>query len=330
MFICLFPLDCCAGLGGEVEEDAVDAVYLVGDAVGDVLQQREGNVFDGRGHRIGGVDSTQDHRIGKGALAVLDADGLEVRYDGEVLPDLALEVVLCELFTEDRVGLADAFKTVAGDRAEAAYAQSRTGERLAEYHVIRQSERLADYANLVLKEELNRLDQLELQVFGKTADVVVRLDAVSALKDIGINGALTEEGDAVELAGFFFKYPDELGADDLALGLGIGNAGEPIEEAVDCVDINEVGVHLIAEHLDDLLGLAFAKQTVIDVDTDELLADRLDQQRRDDGAVNAAGEGEQYLFVADLGTKFRDLLVDKRLSQLRGGDSLHRFGSYIS
>ena len=33
----LLPLDGGAGLGGEVEEDAVDALYLVGDAGGDVL-----------------------------------------------------------------------------------------------------------------------------------------------------------------------------------------------------------------------------------------------------------------------------------------------------
>lgn len=41
------------------------------------------------------------------------------------------------------------------------------------------------------------------------------------------------------------------------------------------------------------------------MDADELLADRLDEQRRDDGAVDAAGQGEQDIFIADLGREAR-------------------------
>ena len=326
----LLPLDRRDGLGGEVEEDAVDAVYLVGDTFGDVLQKLEGDVLDGGGHRVGGVDSAQDDGPCKGAFAVLDADALEIGNDGEVLPYSALESVLRELFAQDRVRLADAFETVAGDRAEAAYAQSGTGERLTEYHIIGQTQRLADDSYFVLEQQLDRLDQLELQILGQTADVVVRLDAVCGLEDVGVDGALSEEGDVVELAGFFFKYADELGADDLAFCLGIGDACELIEEAVDSVDVDEVGVHLIAENLDDLFGLALTEKSVVDMDADELLTDRLDQKRRDDRAVNAAGEREQNLFVADLRTEFCDLFVDKRLREFRGGDSFHCFGSYIS
>ena len=309
----LFPLDRRAGLGGEIEEHAVDAVYLVGDAVGDVLKERERNVLYGGGHRVGGVDRAENDGISKGALAVFHADGLEVRNDGEILPNLALKTVFRELLAEDRVGLADAFKTVAGDRAEAADAQSGAGERLTEYHVVGQAQRLADDAYFVLEKELDRLDQLKLQVLRQTADVVVRLDAVG-LKDVGVDGALTEELDAVQFAGFFLKYADEFRADDLALLFGVGDARQLVEEAVYRVDIDEVRVHLVAEHLDDLLGLTLAEQSVVDVDTDELFADRLDQQRRDDRAVYAAGQRQQDFFVADLRAQFLYLLVDERLS----------------
>ena len=76
----------------------------------------------------------------------------------------------------------------------------------------------------------------------------------------------------------------------MALLLGIGHARELVEEAVDRVHIDEVRVHLIAEHLDDLLGLALSEQSVIDVNGDQLLADCLDQERGYDRGINASGQ----------------------------------------
>ena len=113
----LFPLNGGAGLGGEVVEDAVDVVDLGGDALGDVLEKGERDVFYGGGHSVGGIDRADDDGIGKGTLAVLDADGFEIGYRGEVLPNLALKTVFREFFAEDRVALAHSFQTVAGDSA---------------------------------------------------------------------------------------------------------------------------------------------------------------------------------------------------------------------
>ena len=104
---------------------------------------------------------------------------------------------------------------------------------------------------------------------------------------------------------------DEFGADDLALLLGVGDAGELAEEAVGGVDVDEVGAELLAEDADDLLGLALAEEAVVDVDTGELLADGADEEGRDDGAVDAAGEGEEHLLVADLGADGLDLVGDE-------------------
>ena len=325
----LFPLDGGAGLRGQVEEDAVHALDLARDAVRDMLQQGEGDVLDGGGHGVPGVDGAQDDGPALGALAVRDADGLEVRNSGEVLPHLALQAVLRELFAQDGVRFAHSFEAVAGDRAQTSYAQTRTRERLTEDHAVGQTQRLAHDSDLVLEQQLDGLDQLELQILGQTAHVVVRLDAVG-FEDIGIDGALCEELDAVELARFFLKDADELGADDLALLFGLGDAGELVEEAVDRVDIDEVRVHPVAEHLDDLLGLALAEQSVVNVDADELLADSLDQQGGDDRAVHAAGEGEENFLIADLSAELLDLLVDERLRERRGGDAFHGFGSDIS
>ena len=98
------------------------------------------------------------------------------------------------------------------------------------------------------------------------------------LYDVGIDGALCEEADALELAGLLFEDADELGTDDLALLLGVGNAGELVEEAVGGVDIHQVGFHLVAEDAHHLLGLTLAQQAVVDVDRHQLPSYGLDQQ----------------------------------------------------
>ena len=106
---------------------------------------------------------------------------------------------------------------------------------------------------------------------------MVGLHAVG-LEDVGVDGTLGEEGNLVaHLAGLLFEHADELGADDLALGLGLGHAVEQGQEAIRGVNVNEVGVELVAEHIDDLLGLALAHEAVVHVHADELLADGLDE-----------------------------------------------------
>ena len=157
---------------------------------------------------------------------------------------------------------------------------------------------------------------------------MVRLDG-TAFQDIGIDGALRQELDVVLLAGFFFKHTDELGADDLALLLRIGNTGQFVQETVHGIHIDQVGVHLVAEDLDYLLRFAFAKQTVIDMNADQLLADGLDQQGRDDRAVHTAGQGEQDFLVANLLLDRGDLFRDKGFRQLGRGNPFHVLGALV-
>ena len=93
--------------------------------------------------------------------------------------------------------------------------------------------------HLVLEERAQRLDELELQVFGQAADVVVTLDVgrtltATGLDDVGIERALHQELDLAgltdHLASSRLEGPNELSADDLALLLRIGHASERGEE----------------------------------------------------------------------------------------------------
>ena len=310
-FRALFPLNGRGRLGAEVVEDAADAGDLGLHAARNGLEKLPVKTGNARGHGVGGVHSADDDRPELGALAVHDAGGADVGDDREVLPDLRVHAGLCELLAEDGVGLTHGGETVAGDRADAPDAEAGAGERLTPHHAVRQTERLADLTDLVLEEVLHRLNKLKAELFGQTADVVVGLDALVALDDVGVDRALAEEVDALELGGLFFKDVDELLADDLALALGLRNARELIEEAVGRVHVGEIGAQLFAEDLDDLLALALAHETVVHMHAVELIADGTEQQRRHNGAVHAAGQGQKHLAVADLLTDERDLLFDE-------------------
>ena len=307
----LFVLDRCGGLGSEIIEDAVDTRDLGDNSLHQVVDQLCGQVLNSDFHNVGGVDGADDAGPVKGAFAVLDAGGLEIRNDGEVLPYLALEAVLCKLLAENGVGLADCFETVAGDSAGAADAQAGAGEGLTVNHACGKTEGSADFADLVLEEGQDGLYQLELQILRKAACVVVRLDTCLALKNVGPDGALCQELNAVKLSGFLSEDFDELAADDVSLLLGIGDACQLVQETIGRIHVDEVGVHLIAEDFDDLLGLSLAEQSVVDMYTNEILADCLDQEGCDDGGIYTAGERQENLLVSDLLFDLFNLLINE-------------------
>src|SRR5690606_11973263 len=101
----------------------------------------------------------------------------------------------------------------------------------------------------VLEQESEWFDELELEVFGQSANVVVALDvrratAAAGFDDVRVKGALNEEFNLLACGGLIakdlgdsaFKGPDELAADDLALGFRVGDAVEEAEERLLRVD----------------------------------------------------------------------------------------------
>ena len=76
----------------------------------------------------------------------------------------------------------------------------------------------------------------------------------------------------------------------LRFGLGLGDPGEPLEEAVAGVDVDQFDALVAAEGLDDLVALAAAHQPGVDVHAGQLMTDRLVDQRRGDRRVDAAAE----------------------------------------
>ena len=193
---------------------------------------------------------------------------------------------------------------------------------MAADEVLGQSELGPDLAHLVLEEIAQRLEQLQVHALGQAADVVMRLDQMRfarlrarGLDDVGIDGALSEPAYILDLLGLDVEDFDEQAADDLALLLGIGNAGERGQERLLGVDTPHVRAQVLREHAHDLITLVEAQQARVDEYADELVADRLVQQRRDDRRIDAARQTEQHAVAADLRADLGDVLGDDVLGR---------------
>ena len=109
------------------------------------------------------------------------------------------------LLEDDLVGVAEDGQALGRDLAEKADGQAGAGEGMLEDEVAIGAELEPEGADLVLEKLLERLDQGELEVLGKAADVVVGLDDVRgpldrvALDDVGIDRPLGQERDPAEL-----------------------------------------------------------------------------------------------------------------------------------
>jgi hypothetical protein len=98
---------------------------------------------------------------------------------------------------------------------------------------------------------------------GSHADVVVRLDDVrlagagtGRLDDVGVDGPLRQPVDALELACFLVEHLDEQAADDLALLLGVRDAGQRREETILGVDADHADAHVLREGGHHLVAFA--------------------------------------------------------------------------
>ena len=332
----LFPLNRACGFGCEVIEHTVDAIDLGGDASGDAMKDRIGDFLNGSAHSIGGIDGTDDCGPALVAAVILHADGFHIGNGDKVLPYLAGKSGVIEFLAKDSICLTKRVKALAGDCAKATDTETGTGEGLTVNHRVRKSERLTYYTDLVLVEEFQGLAKLKLKVLGKSADIMVGLDCLLALclldgfQNVGIDCTLCKELHALKLACLVGKNIDEFRTDDFSLALGIGNTCEQVEEAIGRIDINKVGIELISEHLNDILGFIFTHQTVVDMNTDQLLTDCLYQKGGNHRGIYATGEREKDHIGAYLLTDSLHLFINKRVCLLGGGDTGKRFRSSLN
>ena len=125
-----------------------------------------------------------------------------------------------------------------------------------------------------------------------------------------VQRALDEVVRVADLGRLLLEDADELGADRLALGLGLAQPLQPREEALLAVDGHERDLELVAERGDHLLALVLAHHPVVHEHARQLVADRAVDEQRGDARVHAAGQRADHLAAADLGADRGDLLLD--------------------
>ena len=159
----------------------------------------------------------------------------------------------------------------------------------------------ADGPHLVLEQRAQRLDELELEVVRQPADVVVRLDrrragAPAGLDDVRVDRALDEVVARPRRASPPRpRRPGRTLADALAFRLRVGDAAQPVEEALLGVDGDERDAEAGRGTPHDLLALVLAHDAVVDEHAGQLVADRRVHEQRRDGRVDAAAQAADDL-----------------------------------
>ena len=110
---------------------------------------------------------------------------------------------------------------------------------------------------------------------------------------------------------FFFEDVDERRADDLALALGVGHAGQAVEEQPDGVDEHERQLQPL-EPPPNLLRFVEPHDAVVDEDARQPVADGAMDEERGDGRVHAAAQAAHDAARAHLLADARDRLFDER------------------
>ena len=220
------------------------------------------------------------------------------------MPYFVIETFGAESGDEDVVGFLEDAYLLWCDVAKDSDAETRTWERVATEEVWRNVEGGSDAAYFIFEEEAERLDELEVHLLGKTADVVVALDFArraidgGGLDDVGVDGALAEPTRIFYFHCLGVEDLDEICTDDFTFLLGLGDTGEIGHEAVGRIDTDDVEIHVLILCKDALVFI-FAEQTVVDEYAGEIFADSFVEEHSSDSGVYTTGEAEDYAVLPD-------------------------------
>ncbi len=127
-----------------------------------------------------------------------------------------VQIVFAELFDEDRVGAAQEVGEFLADFAEDADAETGSREGMAVDHLTRQTQLDAELAHFVLEQLAQRLDELQIHLFGEPTHIVVGLDHVRLARatargfnHVRIDRALREKLHAAEFLRLFVEDFDK-------------------------------------------------------------------------------------------------------------------------
>ncbi len=128
------------------------------------------------------------------------------------------------------------------------------------------------------------------------------------LNHVWVNGPLGQKVNSAALlfglchqtCGCFFKDPDELRADDLSLGLRVGDAFQRTQETFHRVNSDEADAKSFRVVAFDLFALPTSQQTVVNEHAGQLVPNGLVNQRRSHRGVHAPGQSRDHTSVTHL------------------------------
>jgi len=127
---------------------------------------------------------------------------------------------------------------------------------------------------------------------------------------VRVDGALGQPAGVGEFGGLLVKDFHEQTADDLALLLGVGHTRQFREVTGFGIHPDDAHTHMFGEGGHHLIALVLAQQAGIHEDADELVANRTMQKRRHHGRIDAAGQAQDDLILANFCTQVGDAVVD--------------------
>ena len=118
------PLNRSDRLWCKVKEYAVDAGYLVGDALCDLVKHGVGDLLYRCGHSVNGVNGADDSGPSLVSLVILYANALNVGHCDKVLPYFFGKAALVKFLAQNCISLAQCCKAVTRDSTEATNAKA--------------------------------------------------------------------------------------------------------------------------------------------------------------------------------------------------------------
>src|SRR4029453_16309039 len=115
---------------------------------------------------------------------------------------------------------------------------------------------------------------------------------------VWIERSLRQELDVAQLGGFGFEHIDERGADDLALGLRVGDVRQALEEQLRGVREDERQLQAL-ESLANLRRLVQPQHAVVDEDARQLVADGAMNEQRGDRGIHSAAQRADDASIAN-------------------------------
>ena len=169
-------------------------------------------------------------------------------------------------------------------------------------HFARQSQGDAKFAHLVFEQITQRFEQLQAELLGQAAHVVVAFDGdgffgfgTAAFNHIRVNGALGQEtGPLVaattcfEFGSLLFEDRHKFCANDFAFGLGVGHTGQLAQKQITGIHAYDVRMQLAHKHVHHHVAFVQAQQTVVHKHAGELVANGAVDQRCSNRGIDAA------------------------------------------